>query len=56
MGKFHWQFHPASHVFRQILDSMQYGRIIRTDAIMTGRIPGGDIRWKFDLAGSLCSS
>ncbi|KAF7116233.1 hypothetical protein CNMCM5793_004309 [Aspergillus hiratsukae] len=50
---FHWQFHPAAHVFRQMLDSREYGNIICTKAAMTASpgIPGGDIRWKFDLGG-----
>jgi predicted dehydrogenase len=50
---FHWQFHPAAHLFRQILESGQYGRILRTDAIMTASpgVPDGDIRWQFELAG-----
>jgi predicted dehydrogenase len=51
---FHWQFHPAAHLFRQILESGQYGRILRTDAIMTASpgVPDGDIRWQFELAGN----
>ncbi|GIK07396.1 hypothetical protein Aspvir_003059 [Aspergillus viridinutans] len=50
---FHWQFHPAAHAWRQILDSRQYGKIICTKAAMTASpgVPWGDIRWKFDLAG-----
>lgn len=53
MVQFHWQFHPAAHLFRQIVDSKQYGKIIRTDAWMTASpgIPDGDIRWQYDLAG-----
>ncbi|KAL1965219.1 hypothetical protein VTN77DRAFT_5973 [Rasamsonia byssochlamydoides] len=49
----HWQFHPAAHLFRQIIQSGQYGRILRTDAFMTASpgIPDGNIRWQFDLAG-----
>ncbi|KAF4615568.1 hypothetical protein D9613_013002 [Agrocybe pediades] len=37
MEAFHWQFHPAAHLFRELLDS--------------GDCPPGDIRWQFDLAG-----
>ncbi|EEP78393.1 conserved hypothetical protein [Uncinocarpus reesii 1704] len=50
---FHWQFHPAAHLFRSILDSGKYGNIISTDAWMTASpgIPEGDIRWQFELAG-----
>ncbi|RAH43472.1 Gfo/Idh/MocA family protein [Aspergillus brunneoviolaceus CBS 621.78] len=50
---FHWQFHPAAHAFRHILESGEYGRIIRTEAIMTASpgVPKGDIRWQYDLAG-----
>ncbi|GFF38572.1 NAD binding Rossmann fold oxidoreductase, putative, partial [Aspergillus udagawae] len=49
---FHWQFHPAAHAWRQILDSREYGKIISTRAAMTASpgVPRGDIRWKFDLA------
>ncbi|KAF8075283.1 NAD binding Rossmann fold oxidoreductase [Lyophyllum atratum] len=53
MEAFHWQFHPASHRFREILESGKYGKIIQTHAIMTStpKVPPGDIRWKYDLAG-----
>lgn len=52
-AQFHWEFHPAAHVFRQILDSKQYGKIIRTDSWMTASpgVPDGDIRWQYDLGG-----
>lgn len=51
--QFHWQFHPAAHLFREILDSGRYGRILRTDAVMTASpgVPDGDIRWQFELSG-----
>lgn len=51
--KFHWQFHPAAHAWRQLLDSKKYGNILRTNAVMTASpaVPGSDIRWKFDLGG-----
>ena len=51
--QFHWQFHPAAHKWHEILDSKKYGKIVRTDAVMTSgpSIPAPDIRWKFDLAG-----
>ncbi|KAL4900095.1 hypothetical protein BDW74DRAFT_103557 [Aspergillus multicolor] len=50
---FHWQFHPAAHKFREILQSGQFGKILRTNALMTASpgVPEGDIRWQFDLAG-----
>lgn len=53
MEAFHWQFHPAAHLWRSILESGQYGQIISTDAKMTASpgVPHGDIRWQFDLAG-----
>ena len=53
MEAFHWQFHPAAHYFRLILDSGKYGRIISTNAQATSTpsIPKGDIRWQYDLAG-----
>lgn len=51
--QFHWQFHPAAHLFREIIDSKQYGRVIRTDAWMTASpgVPEGDIRWQYELGG-----
>lgn len=51
--QFHWQFHPAAHLFREILDSGRYGRILRTNAVMTASpgVPDGDIRWQFELSG-----
>jgi len=35
MEAFHYQFHPAAHAFRNIIDSGVYGNVISTDAIMT---------------------
>jgi predicted dehydrogenase len=53
MEAFHWQFHPAAHLFKSILDSGEYGKVLRTEAIMTStpETPAGDIRWQYDLAG-----
>lgn len=53
MEAFHWQFHPAAHIFRQILESKCYGKILQSSAWMTATpgIPAGDIRWQYDLAG-----
>ncbi|KAF8159171.1 hypothetical protein B0H34DRAFT_392617 [Crassisporium funariophilum] len=53
MEAFHWQFHPAAHRFREILDSGEYGKIVRTDAAMTSTpgLPSDDIRWKYELSG-----
>lgn len=53
MEAFHWKFHPAAHVFKEILNSGEYGRILKTDALMTATpaIPSGDIRWQYDLGG-----
>ncbi|KAI0822503.1 NAD binding oxidoreductase [Trametes gibbosa] len=51
---FHWQYHPAAHAVKAILDSGKYGQIVRTYARMTtpqGTIPRSDIRWKYELAG-----
>ncbi|KAB8219265.1 hypothetical protein BDV33DRAFT_192091 [Aspergillus novoparasiticus] len=50
---FHWQFHPAAHAWRHILESGQHGRILRTKAVMTASpgVPKGDIRWQYDLGG-----
>lgn len=53
MEAFHWKFHPAAHLFREILDSGKYGRVLKTDAIMTSTpaLPSKDIRWQYDLGG-----
>lgn len=53
MEALHWQFHPAAHRFRQILESERHGKILQTHAIMTSTpgIPAGDIRWQYDLSG-----
>ncbi|DAA79442.1 TPA_exp: Uncharacterized protein A8136_0215 [Trichophyton benhamiae CBS 112371] len=50
---FHWQFHPAAHRFKEIVDSKRYGRIIRTDAWMTSSpaVPDADPRWQYDQGG-----
>ncbi|RXW19647.1 hypothetical protein EST38_g6202 [Candolleomyces aberdarensis] len=50
---FHWQFHPAAHRFREILDSGKLGDILKTDSRMTSTpsVPAGDIRWKYELSG-----
>jgi len=53
MEAFHWQFHPAAHVWRALLESGKYGKIVSTNSKMTASpgVPHGDIRWQFDLAG-----
>ena len=50
---FHWQFHPAAHTWRHIIDSGRYGKVISTVARMTASpgVPDGDIRRQYDLAG-----
>ncbi|EJF64775.1 NAD binding Rossmann fold oxidoreductase [Dichomitus squalens] len=51
---FHWQFHPAAHAVKAIIDSGKYGQVLRTSARMTspaGSIPRSDIRWEYNLAG-----
>ncbi|KAI0707130.1 NAD binding Rossmann fold oxidoreductase [Earliella scabrosa] len=51
---FHWQFHPAAHSLKALLDSGKYGPILRTYARMTtpqGSIPRSDVRWQYALAG-----
>ncbi|KAI8980055.1 NAD binding oxidoreductase [Trametes punicea] len=51
---FHWQFHPAAHVVKALIDSGKYGPVLRTCAKMTtpsGSIPRSDIRWEYALAG-----
>ena len=40
MEAFHWQFHPAAHAWRQIIDSGIYGPIIATDARMVSFFVG----------------
>ncbi|EKM84097.1 hypothetical protein AGABI1DRAFT_110684, partial [Agaricus bisporus var. burnettii JB137-S8] len=53
MEAFHWKFHPAAHLFRDILKHGGYGQILRTEAAMTSTpaVPKGDIRWQYDLGG-----
>ncbi|KAJ3568042.1 hypothetical protein NP233_g5973 [Leucocoprinus birnbaumii] len=53
MEAFHWKIHPAAHLFREILESGEYGRILKTHALMTATpaLPPGDIRWQYDLGG-----
>ena len=49
----HWQFHPAAHLFREILSSGKYGRVLRTDAAITASPGILGIRWECDLAGEV---
>lgn len=53
MEAFHWQFHPAAHTSRAILESGEHGAIVSINSVMTASpgVPHGDIRWHFDLAG-----
>lgn len=53
--QFHWQFHPAAHLFREILSSGKYGRILRTDAAITASPGILGIRWECDQAGEVVS-
>ncbi|KJA19597.1 hypothetical protein HYPSUDRAFT_78730 [Hypholoma sublateritium FD-334 SS-4] len=48
-----WEFHPAAHRFRQLLDSQEFGSITNTYAgiASTPPIPSTDIRWKYELSG-----
>lgn len=48
-----WQFHPAAHRFRQILDSKVFGAITKIDAAMasTPPLPPDDVHWRYDLSG-----
>ena len=52
---FHWQFHPAAHVVKSIIDSGRYGNIISTKTNMSvaeGALPKDGIRFVYDkLAG-----
>jgi predicted dehydrogenase len=51
---FHYQFHPAIHRVKAILDSGELGRITSTNAIMKmpqGFIKAGDIRFDHALGG-----
>jgi predicted dehydrogenase len=53
MEAFHWQFHPAAHRLRQLLDTRELGAILKTNAIMTSTpsVPSPNIRWKYNLSG-----
>ena len=52
---YHWQFHPASHVVKSLIDSGRYGHLLSTDAYMPlpqGTLDKDDIRFTYDkLAG-----
>jgi Oxidoreductase family, NAD-binding Rossmann fold len=52
---FHWQFHPAAHVVKTIIDSGRYGNIVLTKVNMIipdGTLPKDGIRFVYDkLAG-----
>lgn len=53
MEAFHWQFHPAAHRLRQLLDTRELGAILKTNARMTSTpgIPSRNIRWQYGLSG-----
>ncbi|KAJ5114521.1 hypothetical protein NUU61_000280 [Penicillium alfredii] len=48
-----WQFHPAIHAYRKIVDARELGRILRTEAVVTCtlQIPMQDKRWDFNMGG-----
>ncbi|KAL2353474.1 NAD binding oxidoreductase [Cryomyces antarcticus] len=54
---FHWQFHPAAHVVKSLVDSGRYGSVLFISTSLylpVGTMPRDDIRFKYDLAGGAC--
>lgn len=55
---YHWQFHPAAHVVKSLVDSGRYGNLLSTYVSMplpAGFLTKDDIRLKYDkLAGGAC--
>jgi predicted dehydrogenase len=55
---YHWQFHPAAHVVKSLVESGRYGHLLSTEVSLP--LPGGvlakdDIRFKYEkLAGGAC--
>lgn len=53
MEAFHYQFHPANHVLKSLVDSGKYGRLtsISTGLWVVGTYPPIDIRMNYHLGG-----
>lgn len=54
---FHWQFHPAAHRVKQLVDSGEYGEvrsIYVKIAVPSGALKADDIRFHYQLAGGAC--
>ena len=57
MEAMHWQFHPAVHVVKSLLQSGKYGRLKRCEAtfvLPAGMFGEDDIRFRYDLGGGSC--
>ena len=55
---YHWQFHPAAHVVKSLVDSGRYGNLLSTYVsfpLPAGVLAKDDIRFKYEkLAGGAC--
>lgn len=50
----HWQFHPAAHRVKQLIDSGDYGQLQSVTAdmsVLAGMLPRNDIRFDYRLGG-----
>ena len=57
MEAMHWQFHPAAHVVKALVESERFGKLQRCEATLV--LPAGmfgedDIRFNFDTGGGSC--
>jgi predicted dehydrogenase len=54
---FHWRFHPAAHLVKEIVESAKYGRPLSIYAKLVapaGQFAKDDIRFKYELGGGAC--
>ena len=57
MEAMHWQFHPAVHVVKSLMQSGKYGQLKRCEATLVlpaGMFSENDIRFHYDLGGGSC--
>ncbi|CAD0088102.1 unnamed protein product [Aureobasidium vineae] len=54
---FHWRFHPAAHLCKQLVASGEYGKVKEVTtkmALPAAFLSKDDIRFNYDLAGGSC--
>jgi hypothetical protein len=54
---FHWRFHPAAHVLKDVIASGEYGRVLAVHthaALPAGGVGKDDIRFQYSLGGGCC--